>query len=92
VNIALSFAVRVALAVLKVPPGEGVGQLFQHRSDWPYWLFAAIIGGGLTEEIERAFILTRLEGVFGRRALPLAIALDVVIFGLAFTRASPAQS
>jgi membrane protease YdiL (CAAX protease family) len=83
VNIVLNVAIRVALAVLKVPAGGGVSALFQHRSDWPYWLFAAVVGGGLTEEVERAFILTRLEGLFGRRALGFAVAVDVFMFGFA---------
>lgn len=83
VNIVLNVAIRVALAVLKVPAGGGVSALFQHRSDWPYWLFAAVVGGGLTEEVERAFILTRFEGLLGRRAVGFAVALDVFMFGFA---------
>src|SRR5256885_1876573 len=54
---------------------------------WPTWasaygLFAAIVGGGFAEELQRAFVLTRFEQAFGRAGLILAIAVDTMVFAL----------
>jgi membrane protease YdiL (CAAX protease family) len=56
--------------------------LFRDPREAPLWVLAAVAGGGFAEELERAFVLTRFEKVFGRPGLVLAVAVDVLVFGL----------
>lgn len=67
--------------------GEGgtapaVKALFRDPRDAPLWVFCAVVGGGFSEELVRAFILTRFEQAFGRIGLILAILVDSVVFGM----------
>jgi membrane protease YdiL (CAAX protease family) len=48
----------------------------------PIWIFLGWLAGGLTEELSRAFVLTRFEKSFGRAGLIIAIILSSIIFGL----------
>ena len=59
-----------------------VRALFRDPHDAPYWILTAIIGGGFGEELQRAFVLTRFEQLFGRRGLVAAAVVDSVVFGL----------
>ena len=59
-----------------------VRTLFQDRSDAPWWIGTAIIGGGFAEELVRAFVLTRFERLLGRTGLVLALVVDSAVFGL----------
>jgi len=59
------------------------------KADWfgsvaaiPAWIFLGWIAGGLTEELGRAFVLTRFERTFGRAGLIGALILSSVSFGL----------
>jgi membrane protease YdiL (CAAX protease family) len=59
-----------------------VKALFRDPREAPYWVVAAVVVGGFAEELERAFVLTRFERLFGPTGLALALAGDSVLFGL----------
>jgi membrane protease YdiL (CAAX protease family) len=63
-------------------PDLPVASLFRDRSQLPYWVFSAIVGGGFTEELMRAFVLTRFEKLLGRGGLVAALLVDSAVFGL----------
>lgn len=56
--------------------------LFRDPREAPLWIFSAILGGGFTEELMRAFVLTRFCQRFGRGGLMLALVIDSVVFGM----------
>ena len=62
--------------------GQPIASLFRDPREAPYWIFAAIVGGGIAEELSRAFVLTRFAEVFGRAGLVVAIVIDSIVFGL----------
>jgi len=64
------------------PEASPIGNWFQSLRAIPAWIFLGLIAGGLTEEAERAFVLTRFERTFGRAGLIVAIVLSSVMFGL----------
>jgi membrane protease YdiL (CAAX protease family) len=55
---------------------------FQTWSAIPGWILLGWFGGGLTEEISRAFVLTRFERTFARAGLITALVLSSVVFGI----------
>ncbi len=59
-----------------------VSALFRNPWEAPYWVFAAVVGGGFTEELARAFVLTRLERAFGKVGLLVALVVDSACFGI----------
>ena len=46
------------------------------------WIGIAIFGGGIVEEWQRIFILTRFEKWMGKYGLLLALFIDLLIFGM----------
>lgn len=72
----------VLSAFMHAETSSVVRALFRDRSEAPYWILTAIIGGGFAEELQRAFILTRFEQRFGRWGLAVAVVIDSVVFGL----------
>jgi membrane protease YdiL (CAAX protease family) len=78
-NVVLNNVFAALLGSSGAPP---ISALFRDPHDAPYWIFAAIVGGGFAEELERAFILTRFEKLFGRTGLVAAVILDSFVFGL----------
>jgi membrane protease YdiL (CAAX protease family) len=66
------------------PASEGLqtSNWFQNPAAIPAWIFLGWIGGGLTEELSRAFVLTRFERTFGRAGLITALILSSIIFGI----------
>jgi membrane protease YdiL (CAAX protease family) len=79
-NVVLSSVIH-ALGIGSAAPSTVMSQLFHDRREAPYWVFCAIIGGGFTEELIRAFVLTRFSKAFGRWGLVIAVAVDAVQFG-----------
>jgi membrane protease YdiL (CAAX protease family) len=79
VNAALN---SLLAAILGGGTGAGLKALFRDPHEAPYWIAAAIVGGGFAEELTRAFVLTRFERVFGGAGLVLALAVSSVVFGL----------
>lgn len=59
-----------------------IAELFRSLHDLPYWIFSAIVGGGIAEELLRAFVLTRFDKLFGRVGLAFALVADSIVFGL----------
>jgi membrane protease YdiL (CAAX protease family) len=41
-----------------------------------------VVGGGFTEELQRAFVLTRFERAFGKAGLVVALLIDSDCFGV----------
>ena len=78
-NVVLNNIFGALLGHGQTPP---IAELFRDPHDAPYWIFSAILGGGIAEELERAFVLTRFEKLFGRSGLVLAVILDSIVFGL----------
>jgi uncharacterized protein len=61
---------------------EALRALFRDPREAPLWVFLAVVGGGFTEELIRAFVLTRFERALGRIGLAVAVVVDSAIFGL----------
>ena len=59
-----------------------IGNWFKGVWAVPAWIFLGWIAGGLTEELRRAFVLTRFEKAFGRAGLIVAVVLSSIMFGL----------
>lgn len=80
-NFLVGPALRAAFGVASdgAPP---IAKLFTDRADIPLWLFASVFGGGLVEELSRAFVLTRFERAGGRAGLVLGLAADTFMFGV----------
>lgn len=87
VFVVLNVALPTALAaVLRLPGGENAGSLtgfFRDPSNLLVWLPIGVIGGGIVEELERAFILTRFELWMGKNGLYVALVLSSIVFGVA---------
>lgn len=79
-----NFLVTPVLAafIKSTDAAEGVRHLFQNPYQLPLWLFLGIFGGGVVEELERAFILTRFENLLGKTGMCLALLLTSLFFGL----------
>ncbi len=80
--------VNVVGSALRSAFGDGTGTapvvvaLFRDPREAPYWVFAAVVGGGFTEELQRAFVLTRFERAFGKAGLVVALLIDSACFGV----------
>ncbi|MGZ5426231.1 MAG: CPBP family intramembrane glutamic endopeptidase [Thermoanaerobaculia bacterium] len=79
VNVVLGAVLR-ALGTPAKP--EALPALFRDVREAPLWIFLAVVGGGFTEELIRAFVLTRFERALGRIGLAIAVVVDSAIFGL----------
>ena len=77
VNVLLGSVLR-ALGTPAKP--EALAALFRDPREAPLWIFAAVAGGGFSEELIRAFVLTRFERFLGRVGLVAALVLDTVVF------------
>lgn len=56
--------------------------LFKNLYHLPIWIFLTVFGGGFLEELERVFMLTRFEKLFGRYGLLFCLVASSTIFGL----------
>jgi membrane protease YdiL (CAAX protease family) len=87
VFVVLNVALPTALAaVLRLPGSENAGSLtefFRDPANLLAWIPIGIIGGGVVEEIERAFILTRFELWMGKNGLYIGLLLSSIMFGVA---------
>jgi membrane protease YdiL (CAAX protease family) len=79
VNVVLGSVLRTLGAPARP---EALRALFRDPREAPLWVFLAIVGGGFTEELIRAFVLTRFERALGRVGLVAAVVVDSAIFGL----------
>lgn len=78
-NVVLNTLLSAVLGRTGAPP---IAALFGDTRELPYWIFCALVGGGFTEELTRAFTLTRFEKLFGRSGLVVALVVDSVVFGI----------
>jgi membrane protease YdiL (CAAX protease family) len=78
-NVVLNGLLAALLGRGGPPP---IAALFRDPRDAPYWIFSAIVGGGVAEELARAFVLTRFDKLRGRPGLVVAIVIDSAVFGL----------
>jgi membrane protease YdiL (CAAX protease family) len=87
VFIILNVVLPTALAaVVNTPGAENAGSLtvfFRDPAHLLAWIPIGVIGGGLVEEIERAFVLTRFEQWLGKYGIHVGLALSSAIFGVA---------
>lgn len=61
---------------------QALPALFRDPREAPLWVFIAVVGGGFTEELIRAFVLTRFDRAMGRIGLAVAVVVDSAVFGL----------
>ncbi len=61
--------------------GPGVMAFFRSPRNLVAWLPIGIFGGGLVEELERIFVLTRFEAWLGRPGLVLGVVASSAMFG-----------
>jgi membrane protease YdiL (CAAX protease family) len=86
--VAIFLLMNVVVSGLRSVFGGGTGTapavvaLFRDPGEAPYWVFAAVVGGGFTEELQRAFVLTRFERAFGKAGLVVALLIDSACFGV----------
>jgi membrane protease YdiL (CAAX protease family) len=78
-NVVLNTVFATLVGGGQAPP---IAALFRDPNEAPYWIFSAIVGGGISEELLRAFVLTRFEKLLGRSGLVLALVVDSIVFGL----------
>lgn len=62
--------------------GSGIMAHFTDMSMLWVWLLTGILGGGLVEEFQRVFILTRFEKWKGKKVVLLILLIDAVSFGI----------
>lgn len=91
-GLAIGFAMFVGLNVgfdsvmnslIPRPPASGpsVMSFFKEPMNLLAWLPIGIFGGGVVEELQRIFVLTRLEKWLGRPGLVLGVVLSSAMFG-----------
>lgn len=61
--------------------GPSVMAFFKEPLNLLVWLPIGILGGGVVEELQRIFVITRFEKWLGRPGLVLGVALSSAIFG-----------
>jgi membrane protease YdiL (CAAX protease family) len=71
-----------SMLVTSAGTAPSVIALFRDPREAPYWIFAAVVGGGFTEELQRAFVLTRFERAFGKPGLYVALIVDSIVFSI----------
>lgn len=79
-NVALD-SVMNSLIPRSPASGPSVMTFFKQPGNLLLWLPIGIFGGGVVEELQRIFILTRFEKWLGRPGLILAVALSSAMFG-----------
>jgi membrane protease YdiL (CAAX protease family) len=60
---------------------RSVASFFKQPANLLIWLPIGIVGGGIVEELQRIFVLTRFEKWLGRPGLIVGVVLTSAIFG-----------
>jgi len=88
IGFAMFLGLNVALdsvmnALIPRPPASGpsVMAFFKEPANLLAWIPIGILGGGIVEELQRIFIVTRFETWLGRPGLILGIVLSSAMFG-----------
>jgi membrane protease YdiL (CAAX protease family) len=79
-NVALDSMMR-SLSPRNAAAGPSVISFFKDPANLLIWLPIGILGGGVVEELQRIFVITRFEKWLGRPGLVLGVALSSAIFG-----------
>ncbi|MBI5838376.1 MAG: CPBP family intramembrane metalloprotease [Candidatus Eisenbacteria bacterium] len=79
-NIALD-SVMSSLLPRSPSAGPSILSFFKQPGNLLIWLPIGIFGGGVVEELQRIFILTRFEKWLGRPGLILGVVLSSALFG-----------
>jgi len=90
--VALNVVLSSALSALLPGPGGGgpsILSFFREPRNLLIWLPIGVIGGGIVEEIQRIFVLTRFEMALGRAGLALGVVLSSAMFGFAHLYQGP---
>jgi len=90
--VALNVVLSSALSALLPGPAAGgpsILSFFREPRNLLIWLPIGVIGGGIVEEIQRIFVLTRFEMALGRAGLALGVALSSAMFGFAHLYQGP---
>ena len=71
-------------SLLPRPPAAGtsIASFFRQPGNLLVWLPIGVFGGGVVEELQRIFIITRFEKWLGRTGLVLGVTLSSAMFGL----------
>lgn len=69
-------------SLIPVHAASGVMEHFKDQSNVIVWLLIGIFAGGLVEEVQRIFVLTRFEEWMGKTGLIIALILTSIIFGI----------
>jgi len=80
-NVGLA-SVMGALLPRPADVGASLTSYFSEPGNLLLWLPIGIFGGGVVEELERIFVITRFEQRWGRTGLVLGVVLSSVTFGL----------
>ena len=80
-NVALT-ALLQSLIPPAVPAGQSVMRFFREPANLLAWLPIGIFGGGVVEELQRIFVITRFEKWLGRPGLVLGVIASSVMFGV----------
>jgi membrane protease YdiL (CAAX protease family) len=89
IGVAMFVGLNVALdsmlsSLIPKPPASGpsVISFFKEPLNLLAWLPIGIFGGGVVEELQRIFVLTRFERWLGRPGLILGVVLSSAMFGV----------
>jgi len=90
-NVALASVMR---SLIPGPPASGpsIMSFFTQPGNLLAWIPIGIFGGGVVEELERIFILTRFEQWLGRPGLILGVALSSAMFGFGHLYQGPGSA
>lgn len=80
-NVGLA-SVMGALLPRSTAASVSLASYFRDPENLLLWLPIGIIGGGVVEELQRIFVLTRFEQQWGRTGLVLGVVASSVMFGL----------
>jgi len=79
----VSAAIRLLAPALHNVPENPLEAILGTQAGLPLFLFVVVVAGGIREELQRAFLLTRLGPLFGDDRL--ALVLTSLAFGLGHT-------
>jgi len=89
IGLAMFFVLNIGLTAVLEPVfprptqhGPTILSFFAQWNNLLIWLPIGIFGGGVVEELERIFVLTRFERWLGRPGLILGVVLTSVMFGV----------
>lgn len=99
IGVAMFVGLNVALdsvmnSLIPRPPASGpsIMTFFKNPGNLLVWLPIGILGGGVVEELQRIFVITRFEKWLGRPGLILGVALTSLMFGFGHLYQGPGSA